>query len=132
MDQGPRACPFDGCDTRKLQPFLVQCQLNFHDRPDAFAPNKAKVTFALSYLKGTMLDYFEPTLMDPDENPVWSTDYSKFTSKLQTNFGPFSPEADAENKLNRLWMNDNQKIAKYIMSFQQLALRVQWGQAALR
>jgi hypothetical protein len=29
-------------------------------------------------------------------------------------------------------MKDNQKIAKYIVSFQQLAPRVQWGQAALR
>jgi hypothetical protein len=58
------------------------------------------VTFALSYLKGTTLDYFEPALMDPDENPIWSTDYSEFTSELQTNFRPFDPEADAENKLN--------------------------------
>jgi hypothetical protein len=29
-------------------------------------------------------------------------------------------------------MKDNQKIVKYIVSFQQLAPRVQWGQAALR
>jgi hypothetical protein len=29
-------------------------------------------------------------------------------------------------------MKDNQKIAKYIVSFQQLAPRVQWGQAALQ
>jgi hypothetical protein len=95
--------PFNGSDTRKLhklQPFLVQCQLNSHDRPNTFASDEAKVTFALFYLKGTVLDYFEPTLMDPDENPVWSTDYSKFTSKLRTNFGPFNPEADAENKLD--------------------------------
>jgi Domain of unknown function (DUF4939) len=92
--------PFDGSDTRKLQPFLVQCQLNFRDRPNAFASDEAKVTFALSYLKGTALDYFEPALMDPDENPVWSTDYSEFTSELRTNFGPFNPEADAENELD--------------------------------
>jgi Ty3 transposon capsid-like protein len=124
--------PFDGSDTRKLQPFLVQCQLNFCDRPNTFASDKAKVTFALSYLKGTALDYFEPALMDPDENPVWSTNYSEFTSELRTNFGPFNPEADAENELDRLRMKDNQKIAKYIVSFQQLAPRVQWGQAALQ
>jgi Domain of unknown function (DUF4939) len=123
--------PFDGSNTRKLQPFLVQCQLSFCNRPNTFASNEAKVTFALSYLKGTALDYFKPALMDPDENPVWSTDYSEFTSELWTNFGPFNPEADAENELNWLWMKDNQKIAKYIVSFQQLAPRVQWGQATL-
>jgi Retrotransposon gag protein len=70
--------------------------------------------------------------MDLDENPIWSTDYSEFTSDLRTNFGPFNPKADAENELNRLWMKDNQKIAKYIVSFQQLAPRVHWGQAAFR
>jgi hypothetical protein len=58
------------------------------------------VTFALSYLKGTALDYFEPALMDPDENPVWSTNFSEFTSELRTNFRPFNPEANAENKLD--------------------------------
>jgi Domain of unknown function (DUF4939) len=124
--------PFDGSDTRKLQLFLVQCQLNFCDQPDAFASDEAKVTFALSYLKGTTLDYFEPALMDLDENPVWSTNYSEFTSELRTNFGPFNPKADAENELDRLRMKDNQKIVKYIVSFQQLSPRVQWGQAALR
>jgi Domain of unknown function (DUF4939) len=92
--------PFDGSNTRKLQPFLVQCQLNFHDRPDTFASDEAKVTFALSYLKGTALDYFKPALMDLDKNPVWSTDYSEFTSELRTNFRPFNPKADAENELN--------------------------------
>ena len=27
---------FDGSNTRKLQPFLVQCTLNFHNHPDTF------------------------------------------------------------------------------------------------
>jgi Retrotransposon gag protein len=106
--------------------------LNFCNHPNTFSSNEAKVTFTLSYLKGTALDYFEPALMDPDENPVWPTDYSKFTSELWTNFGNFNPKADAENKLNQLRMKDNQKIARYIVTFQQLAPKVQWGQATLQ
>ena len=47
---------FDGSDTRKLQPFLVQCTLNFRNHPDTFSTDSAKVTFALSYLKRTALD----------------------------------------------------------------------------
>ena len=47
---------FDGSDTCKSQPFLVQCTLNFRNRPDAFSTDSAKVTFALSYLKGTALN----------------------------------------------------------------------------
>jgi hypothetical protein len=34
--------------------------------------------------------------------------------------------------LEKLRMKENHKIAKYIVSFNQLALRVQWGKAALR
>ena len=60
---------FDGSDARKLQPIIVQCTLNFHDRPDAFSSDSAKVNFALSYLKGTALDEFEPglTSIDPPD-----------------------------------------------------------------
>ena len=54
--------PFNGSDTPKLQPFLTQCFLNFWDQPDAFADDSAKVTYTLSYLKGTVLDWFEPSL----------------------------------------------------------------------
>ena len=44
---------FNGSDTHKLQPFLVQCTLNFHNHPDMFTSDSDKVTFMLSYLKGT-------------------------------------------------------------------------------
>ena len=47
---------FDGSDTRKLQPFLIQCTLNFCNHPDTFTSDSDKVSFALSYLKGTALD----------------------------------------------------------------------------
>ena len=43
--------PFDGSDTRKLQPFLTQCFLNFRDRPDTFTNDSAKVTYTLSISK---------------------------------------------------------------------------------
>ena len=52
----------DSSDTCKLQPFLVQCTLNFRNHPDTFSTDSAKVTFALSYLKGTALDWFKPSL----------------------------------------------------------------------
>ena len=60
---------FDGSDTCKLQPFLAQCTLNFWDHPDAFASDSAKVTFTLSYLQGTTLDWFKPSLTSSDSPP---------------------------------------------------------------
>ena len=123
--------PFNGSDPKKLQPFLVQLELNFRNRSDMFQLDMYKVNYMLSFLKGTALDYFELSLMDPHTNPTWSNNYDKLISELQTNFGPFDIEADAENELERLKMCDNQKVAKYIVSFQQLSSKVNWGDTAL-
>ena len=121
---------FDRSDTRKLQPFLVQCTLNFCNRPDAFTSNSDKVTFALSYLKGTMLDRFEPSLTS-GESPPWLDDYSDFVRELKNNFGPHNPEGEAKADLKNLKMHDNQRIVKYLVDFNRLAAHVQWGNAAL-
>ena len=70
--------------------------------------------------------------MDPHANPAWSDDYDELVSELRTNFGPFDIEADVENELEQFKMRDNQKVAKYIVSFQQVSSKVNWGDAALR
>ena len=116
--------PFDGLDTQKLQPFLTQCFLNFWDRPDAFADDSAKVTYTLSYLKGTALDWFEPSLTSGNDAP-WLSDYFEFVSELGTHFSPFDPEGEAKAELENLRMCDNQRITKYLVDFNRLAARVQ-------
>ena len=82
----------------------------------------------LSFLKGTAFDYFKPSLMDLHANPTWFNNYNELVSelrtKLWTNFSPFDIEANAENELEWLKMHDNQKVAKYIVSFQQLSSKV--------
>ena len=107
---------FDGSDTRKLQPFLTQCLLNFCNRPDAFSNDSAKVTYMLSFLQGTALDWFEPTLTSGRYAP-WLTDYSAFVSELQNNFGPHDLEGEAEAVLENLQMCDTQRITKYLVEF---------------
>ena len=107
---------FDGSDTRKLQSFLTQCLLNFHDCPDAFSDDSAKVTYVLSFLHGTALDWFEPTLTSGCYAP-WLTDYAAFISKLRNNFGPHNPEGEVEAGLENLRMHDTQWITKYLVEF---------------
>ena len=121
---------FDGSDTRKLQPFLVQCTLNFHNHPDTFTSNSDKVTFVLSYLKGTALDWFEPSLTS-SKSPPWLDDYSDFIREFKNNFGPHNPEGEAKANLKNLKMCDNQCIVKYLVDFNHLAARVQWGDVTL-
>ena len=121
---------FDGSDTHKLQPFLVQCTLNFRNCPDAFSTASAKVTFALSYIKGTALNWFEP-LLTSGLNQAWLDNYSNFVLKLRKNFRPHDPKGEAEADPENLHMRNNQRIVKYLVNFNWLAACVQWGEAAL-
>ena len=121
---------FDGSNTRKLQAFLIQCQLNFNSKPWVFQTDTSKVNYMISYLKGTVLDWFEPGLMS-DDPPDWISNYSKFTSELKHNFGPHNPEGDMENELKALWMKDNQQMVKYLVDFNCLVAWVTWGDFTL-
>ena len=70
---------FDGSDQRKLRKFLLQLKLNFRAKKKSFWSDSDKVTYALSFLKGTALDYFEPYLTDNlDQEPAWLNDYDEF------------------------------------------------------
>ncbi|KAG6326204.1 hypothetical protein ID866_12885, partial [Astraeus odoratus] len=107
---------FDSTDPKKLCEFLVQCELNFRDRPQAFCLDLWKVGFALSFLKGIALAWFEPDLLNaiPGAEPAWANDYSEFVIELTTNFGPHDPVGDAEHQLDNLSMKDSNHINKYI------------------
>ena len=126
---------FDGTDPRKLRTFLVQCELNFQDRPKAFASDRARVTFAQSYLKGMALEWFELDLLNsanPCARLLWMDNYAQFVSELKSNFGLHDPVGDAEHQLDNLSMKEGQKINKYVVEFNRLAGQVRgYGNGAL-
>ncbi|KAG6326573.1 hypothetical protein ID866_12515 [Astraeus odoratus] len=68
---------FNSTDPKKLHEFLIQCKLNICDRLLAFCSDTQKVGFALSFLKGIALTWFEPDLLDaiPGTNSAWADDY---------------------------------------------------------
>ena len=120
---------FDGSDSRKLNNFVLLCSLYFRSNP-AYEDDSAKVNFALSYLRGTALEYFEPILLESD-TPAWIDDWEEFVSILRTQFGPIDPTGDAENGIDHLKMNDNQRIIKYNVEFNKLAVRTHWDEGVL-
>jgi len=76
---------FDGTDPKKLWTFLVQCKLCFQDCAKAFRQDRARVTFAQSYPKGMMLEWFEPDLLnssDPADCPCWMDSWVHFVTEL--------------------------------------------------
>jgi len=127
---------FDGMDPKKLWTFLVQCELCFQDCAKAFCQDRARVTFAQSYLKGMMLEWFELDLLNsssPADRPHWMDSWVHFVAELQSTFGPHDPVADAEHQLKHLQMKDSYRVTRYIVDFNRLALQVQdYGDGALR
>jgi hypothetical protein len=122
---------FDGSDNRKLNNFILLCNLYFRNNP-AYYDDEPKVTFALSYLRGTALEYFEPSILDSDETPDWMDNWSAFIRTLRLQFGPIDPTADAEHGLDHLKMHDNQHIVKYNVEFNRLSVATGWDDSVLR
>jgi len=126
---------FDGTDPKKLRTFLLQCELCFQDRAKAFHQDRARVTFAQSYLKGMTLEWFEPDLLNsgnPADCPRWMDSWVHFVAELQSTFGPHDPVADAEHQLEHLRMKDLYHVTRYIVDFNRLASQVQdYGDGAL-
>jgi len=127
---------FDGTDPKKLRTFLVQCELCFQDHAKAFRQDRARITFAQSYLKGMMLEWFEPDLLNsgnPADHPRWMDSWVHFIAELQSTFGPHDPVADAEHQLEHLRMKDSYRVTRYIVDFNRLTSQVQdYGDGALR
>ena len=96
---------FDGFDPKKLSNFILLCNLFFHNN-SAYSEDDAKVTFALSHLCGTALEYFKPTIL-AEKHEDWMDNWSTLVHILCTQFGPIDPTADAADNIDNLKMHDN-------------------------
>ena len=119
---------FDGSDANKLRVFILQCSLHFQDCANAFSSGRAKVTYALSFLTGPALGWFEPTLFSPAP-PAWADNWDLFHTELEANFGPFDPVGGAEADIETLVMAEGSCSVIYFMEFNCLAS--QWDDHAL-
>ena len=88
--------PFDGFDSWKLRIFLLQLNLVFSSSSRTYASDRDKVTCTLSYLKGTVLEWFKLGLLDHLNEPDWVSDFSEFEDELKMNFEVYDLVDDAE------------------------------------
>src|SRR5258705_6050449 len=84
---------FDGSNLDDLRPFLLQCQLTFNLYPQHYASNSSKVFFAISYLKKSVLEWFEIGVMEinPRLALSWHSNWPDFITKIHTHFRPLNP-----------------------------------------
>jgi len=125
---------FDSSDPNKLEVFLFQCQMYLTVCSDDFPDDESKVTFVLSYLKGSLQDWFQSELnhaMTSRQLPDWFATYRTFLDKLQHLFGPRDPITDAMNSLESLKLRDSGKATRYTIDFNCYARKTGWNKQAL-
>ena len=126
---------FDGTDPSKLDTFIFQCSMYISARTSDFPDSESRVTFALSYLKGVPLDWFQgeyATWLDQNAGqPPWFVSYVGFLAELRRLFGPRDPIADATNAIEGLKYKDSTKAARYTIEFNRHAHRTGWNDTAL-
>ena len=103
---------YDSTDPSKLHAFLSQCCLTFRSCPNDFINNQIKITYAVSWLKGTALCWYKPNLNLPDnELPNFAVYWPAFEEALKATFGKPDPVTVATTKLDNLLMKDYHHIA---------------------
>ncbi|KAF5349640.1 hypothetical protein D9756_003192 [Leucocoprinus leucothites] len=124
---------FSGTDPDKLNTFLIQCRLYFRANPTQFQEDSQKVNFAMTYLTGVALDWFEVALTQEEQGVFhdWITDWDAFTRELRTHFGVANPKSEAAELLDNLRMKSGDKIATYNIDFMKYAAQLGWGDEVL-
>jgi len=111
--------PFSGGGPDELWAFLFQCQIYFRASEEEFTEDSEKIFFAISYLRGIALDYFEPFITEPD--PLHSLDFLEdwpaFVQWLSNVFGSYSPEDDDEDAIVTIPFLHNGRATDYFIRF---------------
>ncbi|KAF5347628.1 hypothetical protein D9756_010659 [Leucocoprinus leucothites] len=110
---------FSRTDPDKLNTFLIQCHLYFRANPTQFQEDSQKVNFAMTYLTGVALDWFEVALTQEEQGIFhdWIMDWDAFTCELCTHFGVANPKLEVAELLDNLWMKSGNKITTYNIDF---------------
>ncbi|KIJ42210.1 hypothetical protein M422DRAFT_254612 [Sphaerobolus stellatus SS14] len=94
---------YDGSNPEKLQNFLFLCSLVLKSKAKTYKSNMSKIYFALSFLWGAALEYFELAIMadypNMDDQPV------------------YFPEEDEETALEELKMEKHHQATRFFISF---------------
>jgi hypothetical protein len=126
---------FDGSDPNRIDTFILQCSMYCALRSSDFPDETAKVSFMLSYLKGSPLDWFQTELSQAMTGygppPPWFSSVATFTEELYRLFGPRDPITDATIALENLRYRDSSKAVKYSLDFNRHARKTGWNEAAL-
>ena len=84
---------FDGSNPEKLNAFMTTVHINFQASPDDFTDDfiteAAKISYIMSFLHGSAIDWFTPDILnhDPAHPPIWMTSSLALIQQLYLHFG---------------------------------------------
>ena len=126
---------FDGTEPKQMESFIFQCSMYIAALSKDFPDDESRVTFTISYLKGTPLDWFQSELnhsmTTKGKVPDWFASYPKFLAELQRHFSPRDPVNTATNALESLRYKDSTKATRYTLDFNRHSRRTGWNESAL-
>jgi hypothetical protein len=125
---------FTGSTPAALRLFIFQCQIYFDAKKAEFTEDANRVFFAISFLRGPALEYFEPFIIQPDRTKHFDflDSWTAFVQKLTNQFGSYSPVDDDEDALTSIPFPEDGKATRYFIEFAKYESRVEWDQRALR
>jgi len=108
---------FSGGSTNDLWAFIFQCQIYFCVCKEEFKEDSEKVYFAISYLRGIALDYFEPFINKPDsyQDIDFLEDWNVFVQKLSNIFGLYSPKDNDKDAIVAILFSSDGKAMTYFI-----------------
>ena len=122
--------PFDGTEPDKLQNFLFQCQLEFNGKPNTYQSDEARIYYAISFLKGSALNFFKLAVLDKTETYDFLLSWLTFENELVDNFESSYLEDEAKNSLEALRFEDEGKATKFFVQFAKYKSRTCWNDHA--
>ena len=92
-----------------------------------------KIFFAISYLRGIALDYFEPFInkLDPLQDFDFLEDWNVFVQKLSNIFGSYIPEDNDKDAIVAILFSPDGKAMTYFIQFAKYQNRIHWGDHSL-
>jgi len=124
---------FSGGGPEELCIFIFQYQIYFCACKGEFIDDADKVFFAISYLCGIALDYFEPFINKPNpyHNLDFLEDWSAFMQKLSNIFGLYSPEDNDKDAIIAIYFPNDGKTIDYFICFAKYQNHIHWDERAL-
>jgi len=92
------------------------------------------VFFAISYLRGTALDYFELFINEPDPYQCFDflEDWTAFAQKLSNIFGSYLPEDNNENAIMAIAFSNEGKAVNYFIQSAKYQNQICWDDCFLQ